>query len=185
MLVYLYFIQDEASRWSKHSVLPSVKVSKTIPQISAGGGFVNIFKVKEKDTETPKNTTDKLIDSLDIGDFDFRTLTRSSNNWGSRRNVSFADDSAIADNLKHRKSTALRNIFQSPCRSTMLKRSKTQLVPSLKQSSSTRNVNMSQLLAADVFENLRLSLRTSKRHMQHTWTKNKQMKRSNTYPNAR
>ena len=168
----MYFLfQHEASCWSKHALLPSVKVSKSIPHRSAAAGaFANIFKV---------------IDLFDIEDFDFRTMTRSTNIWNSRRNVSFPDDSVIVDNLKYGKPTVLRNIFQSPCRSTMLKRSKTQVVPSLKPSSSSRNVNMTQPVAADVFENLRLSLRTSKRHMQHTWTKNKQMKRSNTYPSAR
>lgn len=183
----MYFLfQHEASCWSKHALLPSVKVSKSIPHRSAAAGaFANIFKVKGNDTETQKNTSDKLIDLFDIEDFDFRTMTRSTNIWNSRRNVSFPDDSVIVDNLKYGKPTVLRNIFQSPCRSTMLKRSKTQVVPSLKPSSSSRNVNMTHPVAADVFENLRLSLRTSKRHMQHTWTKNKQMKRSNTYPSAR
>lgn len=137
----MYFLfQHEASCWSKHALLPSVKVSKSIPHRSAAAGaFVNIFKVKGNDTETQKNTSDKLIDLFDIEDFDFRTMTRSTNIWNSRRNVSFPDDSVIVDNLKYGKPTVLRNIFQSPCRSTMLKRSKTQVVPSLKPSSSSRN----------------------------------------------
>jgi len=149
--------EQDVCNWSNRSILPSVKTSNRMQ--------ATCNKQKKNKPISQRITTKK--ENYDI--------------WVNP-NYTVADEKpdevfvrvnqlVITNELKKpytAPKSLSRDLFQSPSRSTQLRRCKTQLLPDIKHPHSHKRLQTAPAVSNnDVFDELSLSLKTAKRHLQH------------------
>ena len=167
--------------------MPSVRVTKSSAEVyppHISSDFINNTQPTKNEYSHCDNVTSSKLNPLKVVQLEElkknNTLDGQITAETNNKNVSFENNNDNVNSKPLTNSIHTKYIFQSPCRSTILKRNRTQILPTLKKTH-MRSFNIVRGEDTEVFEKLRLGLKTSKRHMQHTFTDNKH-KRANTYP---